>query len=293
MNKTFGIAVLAVIMTSACVGQGGGVIQNVLTIDVVKGGIEDMTIQAKVPEFARANGDFNWQLVSEPVITVKEFGIEVIDRCQFVNKTPDSLALPEIRANNTQIFTMTYHTPQVEFERPCPVSFKATYTSNATMSTTVAVLQEVEYMQRKAAGKLDEIPIRTFTSRNPLQLTVSWGPYGQPLLHGSANQLYIDYSNAGTGTIARLEPGQVVIQVPANMGNDINCDDYSKSAAWGNGDRTLTLSKQLDFLRKEAKRSTCTFIANASQPIDSQSLAITATYRYQLEGTVSIPLVAR
>jgi hypothetical protein len=289
MNKTLGLTVLAVIMTSACVGQGGGVIQNILTIDVVKGGVEDMTIQAKVPEFARANGDFNWQLVSEPVIMVKEFGIEVIDRCQFVNKTPDSFALPEIRANNTQIFTMTYHTPQVEFERPCPVSFKANYMSNATMSTTVAVLQELEYAQRKAAGKLDEIPIRTFTSRNPLQLTISWGPYGQPLLDSSANQLYIDYSNAGTGTIAMLEPGQVTIQVPANMGNDINCDDYS----WDATKRTLTLSKQLDFLRKEAKRSTCTFTAKASKSIDSQSLAITATYRYQLEGTVSIPLVAR
>jgi hypothetical protein len=300
MNKMPGLIVMAVILAAGCVGQSSGVIQNILTVDVVKGGVEDITITAKVPEFARAENDFNWQLIAEPAVTVKNIDITVYDRCVFqpVKMAPeenckiaaqDVCSLPEIWANNTQIITLTYHTPAVGFERTCPVMFTANYLSNATMSTTVAVLQEVEYMQRKAADKLGEIPIKTFTSLNPLQLQVSWGPEGQPLLHLSSNQLHIDYSNAGTGTISRLEPGQVVITVPANMGDTFDCDDYR----WDASTTTLTLSRQLDFVRNKAKRSTCTFIAKASQPIDSQSLVITAAYRYSIDGQVSIPLLAR
>jgi hypothetical protein len=289
--RKIAVLMLLAMLTSACVGQGGGTIQNILTLDVVKSVAEEMNIQAKIPEFARANSDFNWQLTVEPVQTVRELNIGVIDRCQFQLKEggKDNFSIPVLPANNTETFSIAYHTPSIEFERPCPVVFAVNYVSNATFSTTVAVLQEVEYLQRKAAGTLADIPINSHASQNPLQLAISWGPDGQPILDNSSNQLYVDYTNTGSGTITKLSTGDVVIDVPENMGNDINCDDY----AWDNIRRKLTLNTQLDFIQKATKRSTCTFKAKAGQPIDSQSLAVSATYNYTLEGTISVPMLAR
>ncbi len=284
------LIVLATVFISACVGQDGGdVLKNVLTLDVIRGGAEDLTVQAKVPEFARANRNFSWQLVAQPVPTVRDFSIKVADRCVFQNMGKESFSEAEIRGNNTKIFTLKYHTPEVEFERACPVLFMADYRSDFKMSTTVAVLDDVEYMQRKAAGKLGEIEVSTWSSRSPLQITVSWGPEGQPFLSDSRNQMYINYRNTGSGTIAKMEREKVVIKVPSNMGGSFICDDYGFDAE----KRELVLSKDLDFVRKEAKKSTCTFTAKAGQPIDSQGLVLSAEYRYQVEGTVEIPLLAK
>jgi len=289
MRNELGLALLMVVLAAGCVGQTDGVMQSMLTLDIISGGAEDMAISAKVPEFARTEKDFNWQLIAEPAITVRDFGIGVYDRCSFSNVGQESFSLPAIPANNTQIFTLTYRTPKVEFEKTCKVYFSANYTSNATLSTTVAALQDAEYMQRKQAGSLGDIPTSTWKSRNPLELSISWGPEGMPLLDSSSNYMYIDYRNAGNGAIPNLKPGQVMIQVPANMGDGISCDDYS----WNAGSRTLTLSRQLDFLQKQAKRSTCTFTAKASQPVDSATVVISAAYRYIIEGSVGIPLLAR
>jgi len=303
MRKEFGLILIAVVFSSACVGQTDNTIQNVLTLDVVKGGVEDIAISAMVPEFARMNQDFNWQLLVRPSVMVRDFAISVYDRCVFENTGIDSFAKAELRPNNTEIFKLTYHTPQVEFERSCPVRFNASYISNATLTTSVSVLQDTEYMLRRQAGTLKDIQENTWKSASPLVLSISWGSEGQPLLDNSVNQMYIDYRNNGDGTIERLEggpveilgsettPGQVIIQVPGNLepSGELPCDDYT----WNPYDRTLTLNRDIDFIRKEAKRSTCTFTAKATQPVDSKSLVVFATYRYAIDGSMSIPLLAR
>lgn len=291
MRKELGILLLLVVAASACVGQTDGVLQSVMTLDVIKGGAEDITITAKVPEFARTNGDFNWQLLAKPTSTVRNFQIAVYDRCVFENKGTESFSSAEILANNTQTFTLTYHTPAIEFDRTCPVYFTASYLSNSTLSSTVVVLQETEYVQRRQAGTMGDIPITTWNSRSPLELSVSWGPDGQLMLENSLNQLHITYANKGAGAIAKLEAGQVIIRVPENVEPDgqMPCDDYT----WDTGTRTLTLNRQIDFVQKRAKTSTCTFRAVTDQPVDSESLVVSAEYRYSIDGTVNMQLLSR
>lgn len=289
--KQIELMLVLVVLTSACVGQTGDVMQNMLTLDVVKGGAEDIAITAKVPEFARTNQDFNWQLIARPTSTVRDFRIEVYDHCLFENKGTESFTSDKILPNNTQTFTLTYHTPALNSDRTCTVYFTSSYLSNSTLSTTVAVLKETEFMQRMQAGTLGEIPITTWSSTSPLELSVSWGPDSQPLLDNSQNQLHIGYANKGTGAIAKLDAGQVIIQVPENIepSGQMPCDDYS----WNPGTRTLTLNRQIDFIQKKAKTSTCTFTAKADQPVDSESLVVSAEYGYSIDGSVNMQLLSR
>ena len=275
----------AIVILGGCVGQEGGAIMNIMDIQMSGGGVEDMTITAKVPEFARSGSDFGWQLVVEPTINIRDFRAEIYDRGLFTPVSEPDFKTASIRANTTKTFPISYKMGDVGLAEKTDITMRSFYKSNTTLSTTVAVLSEVEYFQRKAQGKLGEIPISTWSSTNPLELTVSWSD-PMPLLDAQAVQMYVDYRNSGNGFIENLTTGEVTFTVPGNI-EFVSCDDYKMAG------EKLTLKRDLDFVQKQAKRSTCTFKANASGTIDSRSLVGTALYTYEIDSEVTVPIIQK
>ena len=275
-------------MIAGCVGQDGGVLQSIMNVQVAGGGAEDVTITAKIPEFARSGGIFSWQLVVQPSIDIKDFRFEIYDHGLFTTVTGENIVgTSDINANSTKTFPITYTMGDAGLAESTNIKMRSFYSSNATMSTTVAVLNEVEYFQRKANGKLDEIPVSTYSSTNPLQLTVTWSDT-MPLLDAQGVQMYVNYQNKGEGFIDRLYAGNVTFTIPSNL-EFVTCDDYGYNAATGK----MTLMRDLDFLQKTAKKSTCTFKAKASGAMDSRSLVGTALYMYELDSTVNVPIIQK
>lgn len=285
MRPSAVFVLLAIVVLCGCVGQSSNVLQNIMNINVAGGGVEDLTITAKIPEFARNNSDFNWQLVVQPNTGIRNFRAEIYDHGLFTVVSEGDLSADAINANTTKIFPISYKMENAGLADQTTIKMRSFYRSNATVSTTVAVLNEVEYFQRKAADTLGEIPVSTYTSTNPLQLTVSWSD-PMPLLDGQEVQMYVDYQNLGEGFIDGLSAGNVTFLMPGNL-KFVSCDDYRQD-----GER-LVLKRDLDFLQKRAKRSTCTFTANASTAVDSRSLVGTASYAYELDSSITVPIIQR
>lgn len=286
--KLAGVLMLfATAIIAGCVGQEGDVFLSILDVRLVGGGAEDTTITAKVPEFARKDRDFDWQIVVQPSIDIQNVKIEVYDTGLFEPwegmRGPFEKDL--IKANRTEIFSLRYHMGDPGLAEDTDIKFRTFYTSNATISTSVVVLSEVEYFERKARDTLGEIPISTWTSTNPLRVTVTWSDE-QPLLDAQEVQMYVDYQNLGTGFIDKLEPGEVYFIVPGNIEFQ-SCDDYRLEG------EILILKRELDFLQKRAKRSTCTFKAKGTGTIDSRSIVGVAAYRYEIDSAVTVPIIGK
>ena len=283
MRANIIVGLLLVLSTAACVGtagQGSG-IPAVFKVDIIRGGTEDITIQAEIPEFARPDREFDWQIEATPAQEISKLSVNVFDRssCTFTNSTPDSWYAETIKSNRTTVFKTNYVVGKVDFEKDCIIGFKATYSSNSSAGSTVAVLQENDYMEMERTGKLGEIPISSWNSVSPLEIGIRG--LDQPLIDNQRADIHIDYSNTGKGNIEALEPGSVIINLPGNLASP-DCDDYSQTA------EGLVLKRRLEFIDKVAKSSSCTFVAKAWLPIDSRPLGISAAYVYQLQQQVTI-----
>jgi|GEM_PF-5320734 len=280
------------IFAAGCVGQGGNVFQSVMDVKVSgTSATEDTTITAKIPEFARADTDFSWQLVVQPIADIKDFKIFIDDTGLFTDlQTGDPLNNGvTILANRTQTFNIKYRMGDPGLAEKTNIKLRSTYVSNASTSTTVAVLSDTEYFQRKAKGTLGEIPTSTWTSTSPLQLTVSWSDT-MPLLDKQNVQMYVDYKNTGSGIIENLMPHQAFFSIPSNL-EPKNCDDYTL-VNLPEGNR-LELKNQLDFIQNKAKRSTCTFVAHSAGPIDSTSITGWVQYTYEIDNTITVPIIQK
>lgn len=289
------LAIIFVVAAAGCIGQADNVLKSVIDVSVITASAtEDMSITAKVPEFARQGTaenprGFNWQIVAEPTVDVKEFSVDIYDTCKFTPVSGDDVKTPvDIKANRTKIYTLTYSLGPIDFEGDCNVRFKTQHTSEATASTTVIALSDTEWQQRKAQGTLSEIPVSSFLSNNPLKISISWSE-DPHFLDQSVVQMYVDYENLGSGSIRKLAAESVKITIPETLVlTDPKCDDYDL-----NGNQ-LVLSRSLDFVAKKAKRSTCNFKVDAlDKDINSQSITATAEYVYETDNSVKIPLLKK
>jgi len=284
---------VSTVMIAGCTGQSNTDTGSTKDVNVIGGSTEDTTITAKVPEFARKDTDFNWQLIVQPSSAIKDFRAEIYDAGLFQGgDSAENMNLyeAEIMANRTKAFSLRYRMGDPGLAEKTDIKIRSFYSSETSIATTVAALSETEYFHRKATGTLDAIPVATTTTNNPLRLSISWSD-AMPLLDKQEVQMYVDYKNNGEGYITTLEKNSVVFNIPSNL-QAVRCDDYTLSTIAQPGG-TMTLSKTLDFVQKSAKRSTCTFAVKAAGTIDSQSISGRASYLYETDSTVSVPIIQR
>ena len=293
------LAIIFVVAAAGCVGQGGDVLKSIIDVPVLTsaGTSEDLTITAKIPEFARQNRNFNWQIVAQPTTDIKDFSIDVYDTCKFTPVSDDDIPTPvEIKANRTKTYTLTYSLGTIDFEGDCAVKFKTEHKVEATASATVIALSDTEWQQRKSDGTLSELPVSTYNSNSPLKVSIGWSEDPR-FLDASTIQMYVDYSNLGSGSIRNLAAGSVKITIPSNLKiTDPKCDDYIQTSVGVPPENytVLELSKSIDFVAKKAKRSTCNFKVDASgETIKSQSITAVAEYNYETDNSVKIPLLKK
>ena len=282
-RKTLVLAAALIVIASGCTGQDGNVLQQILQIDVVTGGVEDISIRAEVPEFAREGRSYTWHVLATPSIDISDFRFSVYDRCGglFTALTDDTFSEESIMANRTKTFEINYMFGETQADS-CKVRFKTTYTSNMSMSQGIVVMTESEWMEREQKGTRKDIPVHAYSTVNPLRMEISFS-HDQPLIEEEDVRMYIDYYDEGTGIISSLEPGDVKIEVPKNL-EFITCDDYKVE-----GDMII-LDAEKKFTNKRGTRTTCEFRTKAEQPIDSRTMFIEALYGYELNSdfTVSV-----
>ena len=141
------LAIIFVVAAAGCVGQVDNALKSVIDVPVLTsaGTSEDLSITAKVPEFARQNRNFNWQIVAQPATDIKNFSIDVYDTCKFTPVSGDDIATPvDIKANRTKIYTLTYSLGQIDFEGDCSVKFKTEHKAEAAASATVIAFSHTQ-----------------------------------------------------------------------------------------------------------------------------------------------------
>lgn len=283
--KILALAAALVIVASGCTGQGGDdVIKQILKIDIVSGGVEDINIRAEMPEFARPNKDFNMHILVTPGVPINNLDISFYDKCGglFTAKDNDNFKESFIESNRTKTYETTYTMGTTQVDK-CTVRFKTAYTSNMTLSQGVIVLTETEWFEREQKGTRTDITAAVYSTTNPLRITTSFSQ-GQPLIEQATVKMYLDYSDAGTGVIRNLKAGDVKIKLPGNL-ELISCDDYKSEGGF------LVLNKEKIFINKKTSRSTCEFKTKASQAIDSRPVFVEAIYGYEIDSSFDVNIL--
>ncbi|MEM5804624.1 MAG: hypothetical protein QXU82_02130 [Candidatus Aenigmatarchaeota archaeon] len=282
--KILVLAAALVIIASGCTGQGNNVIQEVLRIDVVGGGVEDISIRAEMPEFARPDRDFNLHLLVTPAVDINNMDIVFYDRCGglFAPKNSDEFKEGLMLANRTKAYETTWTMGQTQVDK-CTVRFKTAYTSNMTLSQGIVTLTEAEWFEREQQGTRKDIAVASYRTTNPLRIDVSFSQ-DQPLIEQATIRMYLDYADDGTGIIRNLQPGDVKIKLPGNL-ELVGCDDYALSGG------ALALNKQKSFINKKASRSTCEVRTKAGQIVDSRVMIIEALYGYEIDSYFNVNIL--
>ncbi len=203
-------------------------------------------------------------------------GLEVraYDPCIFEGKTVEDIGT--LSPNQTKTWTWEWNTGSTELEKDCEIKFKIEYGGEFSLFQDVVVLSRVEYRIRQLEGTLQNIPIQTYSSKTPLDITLTF-PETQPFLEDTSGySMHIDYYNIGNGFIT-VNKGAIDIGISGNI-KDLNCGNYFTPA-----------DENLIFIKNKALRTTCNFNTRpTSGPIDIASLSIAADYTYVLDDSISV-----
>lgn len=285
-------AVFFVFLISACVNISG---TTKAGISFVEKGNEDILVRAELSQSELKPGlstNLRFTVQNKQNYDLKNFELSVYDLCDFTCNKQTLWTEETIRVNRTKDFTLNCKAPEVESERTCSIKFKSSYSGELHQSHDVFVISESEF----ATGKTKVSPTSSSTE-SPLKISATWSD-PQPFVNGDSAILYLDYEYSGDGIIQKLagksddNVGDVNFTVGKNLEVIKNettdrCIDFSES------DGVFVLNKDLAFLGKKAKRSTCAFIATARQPIDSGRLVINARFKYNLDSSIPITVQPR
>ena len=218
---------------------------------------------------------------------ITDIDVSIYDPCVFIGDSdPIHVWTDEtLGRNRTKSDDIELVTGDVDFERNCELKFSASYEADIFRTQSVIVLQEAEYYQREQAGTLENLTATSSASNNPLSIAITFSEQ-QPFLENEQNIMYIDYSYSGEGYIDSLPVGSITMKLPDNM-KSIDCNDYDLVGG------EYSLNREKTFINKRVPRSTCTFTASASQPIDSKTITLEGTYKYSLDNSLLVKVKPR
>lgn len=290
MRAIFFLALIFVFLISACVNFEGSNRADVGIPSSVKS-TEDILVKGELSNSQVKEGlntSIKFTVTNKQQFDLRNFNLNAYDLCDFVCDKAANWDESLIRPNRTKDFVMNCKAPEVEMERQCTIKFSSSYEAGLFQTHDVYTITESEY----ATGKTKVSPSST-TTKSPLKITATWSD-PQPFVNLDSALLYLDYEYSGDGIIEKLREkmqsseGDISLIIPKNLGIDLDsCIDFEKS-----GD-AYTLKKDLLFIEQKAKRSTCKFIARATQPIESGKLFINATFKYKIDSSMPVTILPR
>lgn len=278
------IGIVGVVLASLCIQQNANVagvgLTEVMESPDIYLKFESIPTEVKVGR----NMTLTYIAQDKQPFDLENLTIDAYDLCLFSGqqRVLDSI---ELKSNKTKQVSFKYTANPTNFESDCTLKFRTQYQSTFSLSQDVIVLSESEYYIREQQGTLSNLTASSSSSSNPISLTLTFSE-NQPFLTGDSFNMYIDYSNTGSGFIDKLEAGSITIRIPANMNVD-SCSGYLySSTATGGG--TLVLNRDLSFIDNKAPRTTCRVSVTAGQLIDSKTLFLTANYKYALDNSIIV-----
>jgi len=281
MKELLLLSLMAIILVSGCIDFGGS--QATFGLSEVTNN-PDMYLKIRTSNNEIKSGryvQFEFVIENRGDTDLENIKIVAYDQCMFTGNNTKDIAL--LRANRSTLWNWKWQARDTEFDHECYIKFRTTYNTHTLYSTTTNVLSESEYYTREDEGKLGEIQSRSSYTSNSLRIGAYFSE-DQPFLTGERILLYINYNDVGGGLLKEIEVGETWINVTGNLANG-DCSSYT---AVTNG---FVSSTPFRFVSKKAPSTTCEFTTNATQPIESGELRITANYKYQFDNSLLLKVI--
>ncbi len=284
-NKTLNsalllILVLSVVAVSGCIANFPGAQRAQIINPTVTSETQDLVLKAEaVPLEVRSGKRLEIYFELDALKDLKDVSFNITDACLFSGDYAGLFERQDMKENKTRDFKLTLTAGNVDFDTDCRIRFKSNYSASLIAAQDIIVLSESEFLTEQRTGKINERIARFATTDNPLRITFSFSNI-QPFENDTEEFMYMQYS-ADSG-MEKLQKGSVRFTAPNNV--KITCDDY---AAEGN---KFTLNRDLAFIDGSAKKSTCKIATNATEPIDSKTIQITANYLYTIDNFINVKI---
>ena len=278
--RTFSLLSIAVVIfVAGCINSGEVSRSQFGSVQISDN--QDLFVEVQASEEVRQGRNITtvFTVSNKRETPVDSVSFRVYDMCGFVGDSQKEFSL---RSMETVTWNWKWLAPFIDFTTDCNVKFRVEYFGKNTMTHDVVVLDATEFYNREQQGTLNEIDIDSQQTAAPVSLGVTFSQ-SQPLLDGEKGFVFINYQNSGSGIATELSPGSVIISAPASL-DGFNC------AAYNLQDGKHVLRQPLRFLNDNAPQSTCEYTAKSSQPVDSASLTITATYKYTLDDSFIVKI---
>jgi len=290
------LLILAIVFISLCVGLpielpqlGQTPITQEPGVSIIDQGSPDIYLSIQtIPLEVRQGRTLTliFEIRNKNTFDLEDVEVMAYDTCIFdyddsSERTASYRDIDTLSPNETETWTWEWITGSTELEKDCEIKFKTEYIGNFSLFQDIAILSESEYKIRQLEGTLQNVPIRSYSSKTPLKITLTF-PENQPFLEDiTGYSMYIDYYNIGIGFIT-VNKEDIEIDIPGNIENqELDCGDYYTSEG--------VLNKDLRFIKNKALRTTCDFkTIKVGQPIDIKSLSLTANYKYVLDNSISV-----
>jgi len=225
------------------------------------------------------------------IFDMEKVNLNVYDLCLMGGKGGIFTDLT-LKPNRTKSTSEKYSVGSTDFEKSCEIKFRGSYKGHFEASQDVAVLTQAEYDLRSQRGTLGEINPLSSASRNAVTMTISFLE-SQPYVDGDSAHMYIDYASSGNGIAEKLDKGEVVFTIPKNA-ESMECTDYEKSKILVPVQSDIMkLKRDLKFTEGKAPRTTCTFTAKASNPVDSKTISLFGNYTYIMDGSIIVKVLPK
>ncbi len=292
MNKSNILLLFLIVGVSACLGfPGNQALVSSPTIKSVENQDVFFNVEATPADIkVGKNVTLSLSLRNNAASNITDAKVLAFDQCLFSGETEKEFS--SLRPNRTELWVWRWTAGTTEFPRDCQLSFRTEYSASTKLTSDIAVLSDAEFNARVQAGTLKDLPILLRKEDKPLSLSVAFSEQ-QPFLGNDVISIYIDYANTGAGIMNELNPGDIEIEIPANL-QPTTPNIPECGTAYGfvnNNPNKLTLIKTLSFINNKAPRTTCTFKTNTSQPINIQTFQITANYKYMLDNSIVVKVL--
>ncbi|UCG95031.1 MAG: hypothetical protein JSV92_03225 [archaeon] len=246
--------------------------------------IETEVIPQEVYEGEKTSVYFD--LYNKGNTTIMGINLEITDYGELEPQGSTSMSVEEIEEGETEGWKWDFIVGEnVYSQREENIRYELSYTSKSSVLYDIVAMSHGEYARLEREDRLEEeFNLNYFKTKTPVEISLSISRE-QPVFEDSEFYLYITPVNMGGGSVNNIEPGNLVVHYP-----DFLIFEGSNDFSHQEDENKLTLSRELKFYDKEAKKLTCKFKVNDVDVRDIGQFMVEASYIYEYHKTINIKI---